>query len=192
MSETTEARPLRRHAALMDVDPVEEGADRVYAATDDEEIAIQLDRWLEMGRPSTVTVHVYPGDQLTDEDTNLVAYARDEMRRAGLYDDDSDYGGMIPDAVIDVVRAFSRAGHSGGSAALVTAILERVLRFQPLTPLTSNPDEWMEVGEGLWQSKRQPSVFSHDGGQTWHDLDDPATRGEGLQAPIDATREDEA
>jgi hypothetical protein len=105
------------------------------------------------------------------EESNLVAYARREMEIAGLYDEDADYDGMIPDAVLNVVRSFSEDGHSGGSASIVLAILERVLRFKPLTPLTSNPDEWMHVADNLWQSTRSPSVFSEDGGQTWYDID---------------------
>lgn len=181
MSETETERPLRRHAVVAEVDAVPEDTANVFAGTDAEPfttIELPRERWEEMGEPDTVTVHVYPGDQLTDEDTNLVRYAIDEMRRAGLYGDDADYDGAIPAVVVDCVRAFGRFGHSGGSAALTTAILERVLRFQPLTPLTSDPDEWMEVTDGTWQSKRQPSVFSHDGGRTWHDLDEADDAGE--------------
>lgn len=108
---------------------------------------------------------------------NLIKYAEDEMRRAGLYDKDSDYGGMIPEQVIAMIKARGE-GHSGGSHALVMNIFNKVANFKPLTPLTSNPDEWMEVthmtanGESLHQSNRNPSVFSQDAGKTWYDIDD--------------------
>ena len=103
---------------------------------------------------------------------SLEQYAEEEMRRAGLYDSDSDYGGMIPEAVMAMVRAHSAGGHSGGSHALTMSIFNRVVNFRPLTPLTSSPDEWGEVQPGVWQSRRCPSVFSHDGGKTYYDLDE--------------------
>lgn len=99
------------------------------------------------------------------------------MKLAGLYDTDADYGGMIPEAVMAMIRAHSGQGHSGGSHAQTMAIFDKLVRFQTLTPITSNPDEWMCVsemsGHPAWQSNRCPSVFSEDGGKTWYDLDDP-------------------
>ena len=106
---------------------------------------------------------------MTDEDeNNLIRHAREEMRLAGLYDEDADYGGMLPEAVLNVVRSFSSEGHSGGSAAIVSAILEKVLRFEHLTPLTSDPSEWNEVSRWLWQSRRNPAFFSTDRGESWY------------------------
>ena len=111
----------------------------------------------------------------TANDSPLIQHAEAEMLRAGLYDDDADYGGMVPDAVMNVVRAFAGDGHSGSSAALVTSILESLLRFEPLTPLTSDPDEWMNVSEisgaEMWQSRRNPTFFSEDGGASWYTIE---------------------
>lgn len=108
-------------------------------------------------------------------DSSLVAHAEREMRLAGLYDDDADYGGMIPQAVMAVVRAFAEQGHSGASAGMTLAILDKLLRFQPLTELTSDPGEWRDVseivGHPFWQNLRDPAVFSKDGGQTWYRLE---------------------
>lgn len=104
--------------------------------------------------------------------SNLVRHAEDEMRIAGLYDKDADYGGMIPDAVLKCVKAFADEGHSGASAGLTISILERVLRFQTLTPINSDPKYWVEVSDGLWQSTRDPSYFSKDGGKTFYGLND--------------------
>ena len=101
-------------------------------------------------------------------------FAESEMKRAGLYDADADYGGMVPAAVMALVDAHSAQGHSGMSHGLVLSIFNLVINFKPLTPLTSDPAEWNEVGDGMWQSRRSPSVFSKDGGQTWYDLDAPA------------------
>ena len=110
--------------------------------------------------------------------SRLVEHAEYEMRKAGLYDGDADYGGMIPEAVMALVKTHAEQGHSGGSHYLVLEIFNQVANYKTLTPLSSDPDEWFKhdyqvAGENCWQSKRQPSVFSQDGGQTWYDLDDP-------------------
>lgn len=118
------------------------------------------------------------------EESNLVTYAREELRRAGLFDEDSDYEGMLADAVMETVQVFANAGHSGMSAGMAIEILNKVLRFEPLTPLTYLEDEWVQVademaGDGpLWQNRRKFDVFSHDHGATWYCLDGTSgTRG---------------
>ena len=52
----------------------------------------------------------------TIEESTLVTYARDELQRAGLFDEDSDYGGMLGEGALELVKLFSTQGHSGMSA----------------------------------------------------------------------------
>lgn len=108
--------------------------------------------------------------------SNLVDYAKDELTRAGLFDEDSDYNGDLGNAALEIVKVFSSQRHSGASAAIVTSIVEKLLRFEPLTPLTFEPDEWNDVSEmsgtPMWQNKRKSTTFSVDGGKTHYDLDD--------------------
>lgn len=101
----------------------------------------------------------------------LMQHAESELRAAGLLDHDSDYYGAIGRAVLDLVEVFSSQGHSGASADMTIEILQALLRFRPLTPLTDNPDEWMEVTDGLWQSYRRSDAFSEDGGKTYYLVD---------------------
>jgi len=103
--------------------------------------------------------------------SNLVSHAEKELMLAGMFDKDADYNGALAPQILKVVKVFSKSGHSGASAAITIGILEKLLRFQTLTPITSNPDEWMEVGKSMWQSKRNPAIFSKDGGKTWYDID---------------------
>jgi len=105
------------------------------------------------------------------EESNLIKHAEKELRLAGMFDKDADYDGMLAPEILKLVKVFSDQNHSGASAAITIGVLIRLLKFQPLTPLTSNPDEWMEVGEKMWQSKRNPNVFSKDGGKTWYNID---------------------
>lgn len=75
---------------------------------------------------------------------------------------------------LKVVSAFAEFGHSGASAEYTLQVLERLLRFQNLAPLTSAPEEWIDrsaMSSGpLWQSLRNPEYFSKDGGQTFYSL----------------------
>jgi hypothetical protein len=111
-------------------------------------------------------------------DGPLVRFAIDELRRVGLHEADADYGGALAKAVVDVMRAFSRAGHSGYSAHRTLELVERLARWKPLGPLTDDPAEWIdrtEISGGVptWQSSRSPACFSNDGGKTYYDLDEP-------------------
>lgn len=122
--------------------------------------------------------------------SNLEKHAEREMRRAGLYDADSDYGGMIPEAVMKLVRVHAAEGHSGGSHNLVMQIFNRVANFKTLTPITNSPDEWHEVGTDIWQNTRDSSFFSTDGGKTGYSIDDKERSIKTFAPPI-AGRESE-
>jgi hypothetical protein len=102
--------------------------------------------------------------------SNLVSHAETELRLAGFFDKDSMYGGMLGNAVLQMVKLFADEGHSGMSANLAVSAFERVARFEPLTPLTGADDEWTEVGDGVWQNKRCSHVFKGEDGRAY-DID---------------------
>jgi hypothetical protein len=108
----------------------------------------------------------------------MVEYAEKELKRAGWFDKDADYAGLVGPAVIEMMKQFAQEGHSGYSAHLVLHIFERLARYRPLTPL-DNPmtaSEYVDHteisgGQLTYQSTRLSSLFSEDGGQRWYDLD---------------------
>jgi hypothetical protein len=104
------------------------------------------------------------------EESNLVLHAERELKIAGLFDEDSDYGGMLGEAVMNMVRTFSGEGHSGFSAGMAIAAFQKVASFEPLTPLTGDDDEWTEVAEGTWQNQRCSHVFKEADGRAY-DID---------------------
>lgn len=106
--------------------------------------------------------------------SNLVTHAEYELRRAGMFDSDADYGGALGNAVMELIRAFDKQRHSGFSATSTLALFGKLARFEPIGGITNNPDEWTEVAKGMWQNKRRGSSFSRDGGKTWYDIDNSA------------------
>lgn len=93
----------------------------------------------------------------------IEAYAREELRRAGWFDEDAMYGDMMPNAVLAMARQFADEGHSGMSASIAVSLFKDVAMFKPLTPLTGDDDEWNECGEGVFQNKRCSHVFRENG-----------------------------
>lgn len=100
--------------------------------------------------------------------SNLVDHAKRELELLG---EDP----RVIDGYLKVIQAFADMGHSGGSASVAIPTIEALLLFKNLTPLTDNPDEWIQHSEDVWgasggiyQSKRNPEAFSKDGGKTYY------------------------
>jgi hypothetical protein len=73
----------------------------------------------------------------------------------------------MSNGIIAIVKLFSAQGHSGASAEYAADILNRLLKFEPLCPLTGEDDEWNDIsqehgGRPLWQNKRCSRVFKDD------------------------------
>lgn len=62
-------------------------------------------------------------------------------------------------AVLDMALVFCTEGHSGFSANYTVGCLQKVLRYEPLTPLTGADDEWNQVSETTWQNRRCSHIF---------------------------------
>lgn len=96
--------------------------------------------------------------------SNLVEHARRELALIG---EDQD----TTEGIVSVVQAFADCRHSGASAPFAVAYLERLLRFEPLTPITDDLDEWEDrskiSGYPLWQNVRDSRAMSEDGGKTY-------------------------
>lgn len=104
---------------------------------------------------------------MPEDENNLMAHAKRELAllRGPDFDPVED-GGMqdeIERCILDMVRVFSEQGHSGSSAAYTIGCIEKLLRFEPVTPLTGADDEWVEVGHGLEQNSRCGHVFRENG-----------------------------
>jgi len=96
--------------------------------------------------------------------SNLTNHAKLELELAGLFDQDSDYGGMLGESVMELMEKFAEQGHSGFSASICISLFSKVAAFQPLMPLTGEDDEWNDAdGEGTFQNRRCSHVFKKNG-----------------------------
>ena len=107
--------------------------------------------------------------------SNLVNHARRELELIG--EEPNTVEGYL-----NVIQAFADMGHSGGSAFVAIPVINRLLQFKNLKPLTDNPDEWQHHTEevygapgGVWQNRRNPEAFSSDGGKTYYILSEKRT-----------------
>jgi hypothetical protein len=73
--------------------------------------------------------------------------------------------------ILRMVRTFAREGHSGSSAPYAISILQKLLRYEPLGPLTGDDSEWNNVsdmaGEETWQNNRCSHVFKGADGRAY-------------------------
>lgn len=103
--------------------------------------------------------------------SSLIQHAKSELRRAGLFDPDADFDGAVATCVVTMMEVFTAYGHSGGSSEITLNVFARVARHLPLTPLTGEDSEWIDMtkensGDPLWQNNRCHSVFK-DRARAW-------------------------
>jgi len=103
--------------------------------------------------------------------TNLIDHAERELAAIGLDDPENDcYNGLTRNAVLEIIRVFADQGHSGMSASIVTSMVEKLMRYEPLGPLTGSDDEWVQLDyapEIAAQNKRCGHVFKRADGTAY-------------------------
>lgn len=100
----------------------------------------------------------------------MISFAKEELRRLRSSNEPDEMQDMIDKHVLAIVQLFSDEGHSGSSAPYVVNILEKVLRFEPVTPLTGDDAEWTELnygGDMKAQNKRCGHVFKRADGTAY-------------------------
>lgn len=102
--------------------------------------------------------------------SNLLSYAERELDIIGMTADSEDeMNRAMRSHIIHMVKEFSNEGHSGFSAHYAINTLQKLLKYEPLTPLTGEDDEWTDVadrgdGRKLYQNKRCSRVFKDEEG----------------------------
>ena len=115
-------------------------------------------------------------------------FAKRELDIIGLKDcddpmnkeDSMNY--LMRQNILEIIEKFASQGHSGFSASYAISILEKLLRWEPLTSLTGEDSEWMHIHDqfgqtdeysNLYQNKRLGRVFKkvfHDKSEKVYDI----------------------
>ena len=91
---------------------------------------------------------------------NMLEHFRNECKILGWDKTDDEMQNLIVNNVEDVLKVVSNQGHSGSSMPYLLNLLNKAIKFEPLSPLTGDDDEWNDVGGGeMYQNKRNSSVF---------------------------------
>lgn len=92
---------------------------------------------------------------------SLMYFAEQELAQIGMGPDcEDELNVMMRDNILRMVKEFSDGGHSGASAAYALSVLTKLLDFKPLTPLTGEDWEWVELDYDP-EMKAQNSRCSH-------------------------------
>lgn len=85
--------------------------------------------------------------------------------------EDSKMQSAINEDIMQIIKTFSEQGHSGFSASYVISIINKLLKFQPLSELTGNDDEWVKLDyteDVCYQNIRCPSIFKDNSGKAYN------------------------
>jgi hypothetical protein len=99
--------------------------------------------------------------------SNLLDFAKKELSIIGMDENSLDIDLDMRNHILHMIEEFSQESHSGFSASYAISILEKLLKYQPLSPITGEDSEWTDVAEQsgyqLYQNKRCSSVFKSNG-----------------------------
>ena len=108
-----------------------------------------------------------------EEKSNLVKFAENELNiiiNKCEDKEDKEIQEMISKNILQIVKIFSQQGHSGFSASYAINLINKLLRFEPITPLTGADDEWIKLdynADTKYQNKRCPRVFKNADGKAY-------------------------
>ncbi len=100
---------------------------------------------------------------------SLLEYAKNELDLIGLTENSDDEMNIeMRNHILHMVEEFANEGHSGFSANYAINILSKILRYEPVTPLTGLDDEWdchqdeRTNGVAVYQNKRCSRIFKRE------------------------------
>lgn len=92
--------------------------------------------------------------------SNLLNFAKQELELAGYTDDQEDGPNKwMKDNVLQLIETFSEQGHSGSSAPFCIGLFKQLANYEPINPVKGTQDEWLEIGDGVFQNKREGALF---------------------------------
>lgn len=106
-----------------------------------------------------------------NETSSLELHAMREFKAAGYMplnqQQENGPNKWMQENVLELIRVFSKQGHSGFSAPHCISMFKTLAMFEPLVPLQGTDDEWNEIGDGCWQNNRCSHVFKDADGRSY-------------------------
>lgn len=102
--------------------------------------------------------------------------SKEELDRIGMTVNNKDkMNRLMRSNILEIIKIFSKQGHSGFSADYAIDIIQKLLKQKPISPLTGEDSEWEDIseisgckhGKKLYQNKRLYSVFKDETGKAW-------------------------
>ena len=95
---------------------------------------------------------------------NYKDFAEQELGLLGydLQEQEDGPNKWIVENVLQLLEVLSKQGRSGSSAPYCVDIFSKLARFEPLSPLTGEGWEWIDVGDGYFQNVRCSHVFKNN------------------------------
>ena len=100
---------------------------------------------------------------------SLLDFSRRELFLWDLKVDPMRNDEMV-DFVLYIIQQFQHSDSLDYSPIEALAMVKKLLKFEPLTPLTGQDDEWRDVGSGMKQNIRCSRVFKDQSGRSF-DID---------------------
>jgi hypothetical protein len=95
---------------------------------------------------------------------SLAEFAREELNKAGLFDKDSDYGGLVAHSVMELIERLSKQGHSGYSAHMVLDLFDKLSNHKIITPC-EHKSKTDPTGEGWMICDHCHKVWNPEGSE---------------------------
>ena len=105
--------------------------------------------------------------------SNTLDHAKHELDLIGMTSNNKDeVNREARKNILELLKVFSKQGHSGFSAAYVSDLFDKLVKRKTLSPLTGKDDEWNDTRHygskcTSFQNKRMPSVFKDDKGKCY-------------------------
>jgi hypothetical protein len=104
--------------------------------------------------------------------SKLEMHGMKELTMAGYMGKEGPYEGELGRAVMHMLRSFASRNASGEFSERVLELFNRLVKFELLSGVTADPEEWRDVtswfDEPTWQNKRDRTIYSKDQGKTWY------------------------
>ena len=96
-------------------------------------------------------------------------WAERELEAAGYHANDTEDGPnkWLRDGTLELLKVFGAQGHSGMSVPLALDLFSKLASHEPLTPLSGDDGEWVDVGDGVFQNNRASNVFKDADGSAY-------------------------